>query len=249
MYDRFFRRSYRDLVREPNGRYWWHSLPLPTGDRIRGAHPDPDLQFKMWDAFGFRGPDALAGQAVLDLGANDGFFTVAAALSGAARVTGINTADWWTYPHNIRYAVEQWGVAPEVLEADFRTHPFDTTYDVILFLGVLYHTENVFEVAQLLRRLLADDGVLFVETQLSKIDSPLPLFEYASDVFPTVARQDKGHLSAVGVSNYLFPNHAAVLNLAASYDFDVESLDGPGRAYLETMPTRGLYKFTKKRAG
>jgi hypothetical protein len=88
--------------------------------------------------------------------------------------------------------------------------------------------------------------MLFIETQMSRIQSPLPLFEYASDVYPTTAPQDKSHLDYVGVSNYLFPNRAAILNLAASYDFEVQPLDGPHNIYTKSQPTRELLKFIRQ---
>jgi len=106
--------------------------------------------------------------------------------------------------------------------------------------------ENIFEAMKVLRGLLSDGGVLFIETQMSQIKSPLPLFEYASDTYPTIAPQDKPHLDYVGVSNYLFPNRAAILNLAASYDFDVQPLSGPDNLYTKSQPTRDLFKFTRQ---
>ena len=61
---------------------------------------------------------------------------------------------------------------------------------------------------------------------MAAIASELPIFEYASDIYSTVARQDKPLLSATDISNYLFPNEGAMLNLAHSYDFDCRMLDG-----------------------
>ena len=242
----FFHSDYHQLVREPNQRFWWHSMPLPNGDRIAGAHEDRNIQLNMWKALGIEPPDGLAGKTVLDVGANDGYFTIAALLCGASEVTAINTQDCPTYPENLVYAAELWNVRPQVLVGDFRPYSFRERYDVILLLGVLYHLENIFEAMKVLRGLLSDGGVLFIETQMSQIKSPLPLFEYASDTYPTIAPQDKPHLDYVGVSNYLFPNRAAILNLATSYDFDVQPLDGPDNLYTKSQPTRDLFKFTRQ---
>jgi len=122
--DVFFSSQIQELVASPNGTAtWWHSLPLPDGRRIVGAHLDKDFQLKMWDALQIP-PNALQGKAVLDIGANDGFFTVAAFLSGASHVTAINSEDWTTWPLNIRFASEAWKVNPEVVTGDFRTYPF-----------------------------------------------------------------------------------------------------------------------------
>jgi Methyltransferase domain len=243
----FFEPSYRQLVHQPNGHPWWHSLPLPDGDRIAGVNPDHNLQLKMWQAFGIDAANGLRSRKVLDIGANDGFFTIASALAGADHVTAINNADWGpTYPDNLAYGTERWGVAPEILIGDFRTHAYTLRYDVILFLGVLYHLENVFAAMALLRGLLVDGGEMYLETQLSQIDSPLPLYEAASDIYPTIARQDKGNLGRSGLSNFLFPNEAAIRNLAHAYDFACENLGGVRAAYTRENPTRGVFRLTKR---
>jgi 2-polyprenyl-3-methyl-5-hydroxy-6-metoxy-1,4-benzoquinol methylase len=234
----FFKRTYRHLVERPNGRYWFHSVPLPNGDRIVGAHSDSNVQTKLWDTLAVN-PNQ---KRVLDIGANDGFFTIAALLAGAKSATAINTADCPTYPENLSFAAKEWNVTPHIVIDDFQAHPFVDNYDVILFLGVLYHLENIFAAMRLLRRLLTRRGALYLETQMSQINSQLPLYEAASDIFPTIAHQRKDAVLCTGVSNFLFPNEAAVQNLAHTYDFACERLEGD---YVRDYPSRGVFKLTK----
>jgi len=241
----FFQKSYGALVESPNGTpVWWHSLPLPDGNRVNGRNPDKDLQLKMWRAMQIPEAGGLRGKRVLDIGANDGFFTVAAALAGARRVTAIDK-DWSTWPANIGYSTRTWRVEPEILSGDFLSQPLGGPYDVIFLLGVLYHLENLPACMRRLRSLLVEGGSVYVETQMSQIDSALPIFEYASDIFPTVAIQDKKNLALVGISNYFFPNPAAVQNLAHSYDFECASLSGPHNAYTDENPYRQFFRLTK----
>ncbi len=237
----FFQANYNNLIRRPNGCDWWHSIPLPDGDRIAGAHNDHNVQLKLWETLHLSHAD-IAGKRVLDIGANDGFFTVAALLAGATTVTAINTPEWYTYPANLVFASQQWNVAPEVIVGDFQTYDFGCTYDVILFLGVLYHLENIFAAMRRLRSLLADGGLLCLETQMSQIESTLPIYEGASDFYPTVAKQNKEGLHVKGISNFLFPNQTAVLNLARSYDFTCERLRG---AYTRDNSSRGVFRLKK----
>jgi SAM-dependent methyltransferase len=242
----FFQKSYRSLVDSPNGSaVWWHSLPLPDGNRVSGNNPDKDLQLKMWGAMQIPDAGGLDGRRVLDIGANDGFFTVAAVMAGAARVTAIDK-DWSTWPVNIGWSCRTWGVDPEVVSGDFQTHPLAGPYDVIFLLGVLYHLESLPAAMRRLRELLVGGGVVYVETQMSQVKSPLPIFEYASDIFPTVAIQDKKNLGLVGISNQLFPNEAAIQNLAHSYDFDCRSLSGPHNLYTRDNPYRQFFRLTKR---
>jgi 2-polyprenyl-3-methyl-5-hydroxy-6-metoxy-1,4-benzoquinol methylase len=118
-------------------------------------------------------------------------------MAGAREVTAIDN-NWSTWPQNIHYAIQMWRVNPEIITGDFRTFHFQKRYDVIFLLGVLYHLEDVFTPMRTLSGLLEDNGTLYIETQMSKMESPLPLFEYASDVYPTTAIADKGNLSRCG---------------------------------------------------
>lgn len=243
--DTFFQTELRALTPSPNQQIWWHAMPLPDGSRIDSVHPDKDLQLKMWHALGIA-PEEISGKKVLDIGAADGFFSIAAHIAGADAVTSIGTADWSTWPHNIELASKAWDARIEIVTGDFRTHEFARRFDVILFLGVLYHIEDVFGAMKLLHALLVNGGSLYIETQMTRIASELPLFEYASDMYPTIAPQDKPALRATGISNYLFPNEAAMLNLAHSYDFDCRMLDGTDNRYTLENPTRRMFRFIRR---
>lgn len=241
----FFQHGYRRLLESPNGsRVWWHSMPLPDGERISGQHPDKDLQLKMWRALRIDEDGGLNGRRVLDIGANDGFFSLAALMAGAEHVTALDAA-WETWPHNIRYASQAWGVAPEIVTMDFHAYAATRPYDVIFFLGVLYHVPDVFACMEQLSSLLSEDGVLFIETQMSQIESSLPLFEAASDIYPTIAPQDRSSMFALGISNYLFPNEAAVRNLAYTYGMACEVMDGAHNVYTREQPSRWVFRLTR----
>ena len=54
-------------------------------------------------------------------------------------------------------------------------------------------------------------------------------------------------LNGVGISNYLFPNEQAVRNLAHSYDFDCDVLNGPHNRYMRENPTRWFFRLDKRR--
>jgi len=242
----FFQKSYSLLVESPNNSpFWWHSMPLPDGTRIKGAAVDPDLQFKMWSGLQIPEQGGLAGKRVLDIGANDGFFSIGALMAGARSVTSLDK-DWSTWPKNLRYASSVWGVNPEIVTADFCSWNPNRRFDVIFLLGVLYHLPDVFAAMRILCSFLEADGVVYIETQMSQIENALPLFEFASDIFPTIAPQDKNNLRATGLSNYLFPNEPAMRNLAHTYDFEYTHFDGPDNLYTQHQPTRGLFRFTKR---
>ena len=242
----FFQSDYRDLVASPNGREWWHNMPLPDGTRINGANRDKDYQFKVWEALQIARVGGLSGKSVLDIGANDGFYTLAALVAGARKATAINSEEWDSYPDNIGFASKAWGLRPEIITGDFRSFPFPEKFDVIFFLGVLYHVEDVFGCMKLLRNLLEENGVIYLETQMTAIQSDLPIFECASDIYKTVGRQHKKELNGVGLSNYLFPNEHTIRNLAYMYDFGFESLTGPTNQITQADPYRCYFKMFKQ---
>jgi 2-polyprenyl-3-methyl-5-hydroxy-6-metoxy-1,4-benzoquinol methylase len=238
--ERFFRRDDVLLVDSPNGRMWWHSMPLPDGTRISGYHADKEVQFKMWDAMRL---DDLSGKRVLDIGAADGFFSLATHFAGAANVTSIGTAHWNTWPHNITLASQRWSAPLTIETGDFRSQAFGRRFDVILLLGVLYHVEDVFGCMRRLRELLEPGGMVVMETQMTAIASDLPIFECASDLYPTTVNQAKSSLGGVGISNFLLPNEAAVRNLAYSFDFACEPMDSPSNVYTADFPGRRIFRL------
>lgn len=245
----FFQTKPVEVVPSPNGQNWWHHMPLPDGTRIRGANSDLDTQAKMWEALRIPTPDGLRGKSVLDIGANDGYFSLAAFMAGAESVTAINSDDWAEYPHNIRFASQAWGVNPEIITADFRTYDFGRKFDVVFFFGVLYHLEDVFNCMKDLRGLLNPHGVLYIETQMTSVQSDRPIFESASDLYRTTVIQCKSKLHHAGLSNYLLPNDHAMRNLAYSYDFDYDDLGGPqGSRYSREHRERQFFKFTRQEA-
>ncbi len=243
----FFQKTYGALVESPNGSpLWWHSLPLPDGNRVNGHNPDKDLQLKMWRAMQIPDEGGLARKRVLDIGANDGFFTVAAVMAGASQVTAIDK-EWSTWPVNIDYACRSWKVDPEIVSGDFMSHGFGGVYDVIFLLGVLYHLENLPACMRQLRSLLVDGGVVYVETQMSQVDSPLPIFEYASDIYPDGRDPGQEEPRARRHQQPPVPERAGRdPNLAHSYDFECASLSGPHNAYTRENPYRRFFKLTKR---
>ncbi|MGH9837794.1 MAG: DUF1698 domain-containing protein [Blastocatellia bacterium] len=115
---------------------WWHSIDLGNGVVTPGVHPIEELR----DNFArFKLPDDLGGKTLLDIGCWDGFYSFEAERRGA-RVT---SADCWR-PENFFRACAALNSPIEFHELSV----YDVTkaglgsFDIVFFLGVLYHLRH-----------------------------------------------------------------------------------------------------------
>jgi tRNA (mo5U34)-methyltransferase len=136
-----------DLRRRVDELTWFHQIDLGGGivtpGRDKTARKLKALQLP-----------SLAGKTVLDIGANDGFFSFAAERAGASRVLAVDSYAWSSSStpdaplaqtkaaFDLAHAVL--GSKVETLEADLYdlTPGLVGSFDVVLMLGVLYHLRN-----------------------------------------------------------------------------------------------------------
>ena len=112
----------------------------------------------LWESMRPHLPD-LRGRSVLDIGCNAGFFSLECKRLGADRVVGVdvNQGTDHDFLAQARFAAAELGLEVEYREQDFLGLD-DGPFDVVLFLGVLYHLEDPLraldKLAELTRRLL-----------------------------------------------------------------------------------------------
>jgi tRNA (mo5U34)-methyltransferase len=119
---------------------WFHNLHLPDGRQTAPDHPLGDFPGFKWAQIGPELPKDMTGMRALDIGCNAGFYSLALARRGAS-VLGIDVD-----PHYLRQA--EWARAQFGVPADqlilrrmqvYELASVRETFDVVLFLGVLYH--------------------------------------------------------------------------------------------------------------
>jgi tRNA (mo5U34)-methyltransferase len=118
---------------------WWHSIDLGNGVVT------PGRVFPAGETHKLCLPD-LTGKTVLDIGTWDGFYAFEAERRGAARVLATDSFMWHrgTGRAGFDYAHSALGSRVESLEIDVMDlSPYVVgTFDVVLFLGVIYHLRH-----------------------------------------------------------------------------------------------------------
>lgn len=115
---------------------WWHSIDLGDGQITPGVHSLNELQnlYRQLEL-----PDDLSGKSLLDIGCWDGFYSFEAERHGA-RVTAV---DCWR-PGNFiaaREALKSQAEFHELSVYDITKEKLGS-FDIVLFLGVLYHLRH-----------------------------------------------------------------------------------------------------------
>ncbi|WP_375421922.1 TIGR04290 family methyltransferase [uncultured Sphingomonas sp.] len=149
---------------------WFHNIDLGDGivtapDHFLGDYP----RFK-FARFADALPADLTGKTVLDIGCNAGFYSVEMKRRGAARVLGIDSDD--RYLAQARLATDALGFA----DVEFRKlSVYDVAslgerFDLVIFMGVLYHLRHPLLALDLIREHVADDMMLFQTMQQGSDD-------------------------------------------------------------------------------
>jgi tRNA (mo5U34)-methyltransferase len=192
-----------EIEAEVNRLWWYHSIPLGDGLVTPGAFHTPSLL----PTIGL--PDDLSGKAVLDIGAWDGFFSFECERRGAARVVATDSYAWRDR------GKEGFELARRVLRSKVEDRDLDVleltpdvvgTFDLVLFLGVLYHMKEPLIGLEHVASVTEGHLILSTAVDLVRRRRPVVAFypgsEYGGD--PT---------------NWWGPNPAAVLGMLRAVGF------------------------------
>jgi tRNA (mo5U34)-methyltransferase len=118
---------------------WFHNLHLPGGVETAPDHPLGDFPSFKWAQIGPHLPEDLAGRRVLDIGCNAGFYAFELAARGAS-VLAMDMDEH--YLEQGRWAAARLDPEGRVEFRRMQVYDLvdvDEVFDVVLFLGVLYH--------------------------------------------------------------------------------------------------------------
>lgn len=134
--------SVADLRARVAAHRWYHTIDLGSGIITQGADDTPQRLARL-DL-----PRSLEGVTVLDIGAWDGFFSFECERRGAARVVATDYYSWhgsgWGSKAGFQLAREALGSRVEDVDVDVMDMTPERlgTFDLVLFLGVLYHLHH-----------------------------------------------------------------------------------------------------------
>ncbi len=142
---------------------WFHNIELG------GVHTAPDhflgdYPTVKWRRFAHALPADLTGRTVLDIGCNGGFFSIEMKRRGAARVLGIDFDP--DYLAQARFAAEIAGVDVTFRELSvYDVAALGERFDIVLFMGVLYHLRHPLLALDLIHEHVAGDLLVFQSLQ------------------------------------------------------------------------------------
>lgn len=153
-----------DLAEQVKAIDWYHTIALPGGVVTSGVNKSP-LALSRLDL-----PASLKGKSILDVGAWDGFYSFEAVRRGADRVLATDSFVWrgqWGQ-HGFLLARHALGLDAHVEDRfidvmELSPETLGETFDVVLFLGVLYHLRD--PITALERVASVCRGLLVIETE------------------------------------------------------------------------------------
>jgi tRNA (mo5U34)-methyltransferase len=210
---------------------WFHNIDL-GGVRTAPDHPLGDYPAAHWRTFESALPRDLSGRTVLDIGCNAGFFALRMKERGASRVVGIDSDE--------RY-LAQAALAAEVagLDIEFRrltvyeVAELGETFDVVLFMGVLYHLRHPLLALDLVYEHVARDLMVFQtmirgSTAAGPVEDDYPFQEtsvFDRPDFPRLHFVERKY--AGDCTNWWIPNRAGAEAMLRSAGFAVEQHPAP----------------------
>jgi tRNA (mo5U34)-methyltransferase len=196
---------------------WFQNLDL-QGVQTAPHHFLGDYPTCKWRTFEWAIPLDLSGKTVLDIGCNAGFYSLEMKRRGAARVVGIDSDP--DYLAQARFAAEVKGMEIEYRELDvYRIDRLREKFDLVLFMGVIYHLRHPLLALDLLWEHAVRDTLIFQS-----------LMRGSSEVLPLATDYP---FSETGVFEH--PAYPAMYFVENRYSHDPTNWWIPNRACAEAM--------------
>jgi tRNA (mo5U34)-methyltransferase len=207
---------------------WFHNIDLggvwTAPDHFLGDYPGEKFR-----RFAAHLPADLSGKTVLDIGCNAGFYSMEMKRRGAERVLGIDSDD--RYLAQAAFAAETLGYDGIELRnlSVYDVGALKERFDVVIFMGVLYHLRHPLLALDLIREHVAGDMLIFQSMQrgsneLLALEEDYPFEETAlfdADAFPKLHFIERQY--ARDWTNWWVPNRACAEAMLRAAGFGIEA--------------------------
>ena len=206
---------------------WFHNVRV-DGLETAPAHPLGDYPQAFCQRFAHAIPADLTGWSVLDVGCNAGFSSFEMKRRGAARVVGIDSDP--LYLAQARALAERFEVDVEFHERSvFDVAALEERFDLVLFMGVLYHLRHPLLALDLLRhhavrRMLVCQSMLRGSAAVRAVAEDYAFTDRTPFDDPAWPRLHfVEHRYAGDASNWWIPNAACAEAMLRSAGFAIEA--------------------------
>jgi tRNA (mo5U34)-methyltransferase len=142
---------------------WFHNIDL-GGVSTAPDHFLGDYPYVKWKRFADSIPRDLTGKTVLDIGCNGGFYAIEMKRRGADRVLGVDFDE--DYLAQARFAADVAGLDIEFRRLSvYDVGALGERFDLVLFMGVLYHLRHPLLALDLIRQHVVGDLMVFQSMQ------------------------------------------------------------------------------------
>jgi tRNA (mo5U34)-methyltransferase len=179
-----------------------------------------------WQRFASAIPENLAGKSVLDVGCNAGFYSIEMKRRGADRVVAIDTDE--KYLAQARFAAKVNNAEIEFRQLSvYRVADLREQFDLVLFMGVLYHLRHPLLALELLHEhvvadLLVTQSLLRGAQENMNVPADFPFWEdeiFDRDEFPRMYFVENRF--ANDPTNWWIPNRACFEAMLRSAGFEI----------------------------
>jgi tRNA (mo5U34)-methyltransferase len=204
---------------------WFQNLDL-CGVRTAPNHFLGDYPNFKWRTFQHAIPSDLTGKTVLDIGCNAGFYSIEMKRRGADRVVGIDSDEG--YLAQARFAAEVNGADIEFRELDiYDVARLRERFDLVLFMGVLYHLRHPLLALDLLYEHVVKDTLVFQSLmrgsrEIAQLEKDYPFSETAifdQPGYPMMYFVE--HRYSHDPTNWWIPNNACAEAMLRSAGFEI----------------------------
>jgi tRNA (mo5U34)-methyltransferase len=162
-------------IKKMNSIKWWHKIAL--GETITSGQNEESQS--TFDAINLG--DTLKGKTVIDIGCWDGFYSFACEQLGADSVVACDR-HVWDEPSitdaGFDFAHQMLNSKVKKVHSNVEDLPKKNLgkFDVVLMLGVLYHSKNPIQYIEIARDL--SKGIVVFETAVDLLNVPVPAVRY-----------------------------------------------------------------------